>query len=116
MQEKKMEKTNTKRKSKTGVVLRNTMDKTAVVEVARTVMDYEYKKYIRRKRKFMVHDEKNECKVGDVVEIEECRPLSKRKSWRLTRILEHAKLPEEVVVDEQLETAKRQSVKSIPEV
>lgn len=110
-----MEKQIIKTKTKVGVVKKNTMDKTAMVEVASMVKESEYKKYIRRKRKFMIHDEKNECKLGDVVEICECRPLSRHKSWRLGRILEHARLPEEVKVDEPQESAKTQSAESITE-
>lgn len=91
-----MERQEINKKRKVGVVLRNAMDKTAVVEVTRTVKDPLYKKYIRRKKKFMIHDEKNECKLGDMVELEECRPLSKRKSWRLIKILKHEELPEVV--------------------
>lgn len=111
-----MEKQNTKRKTKVGVVKNNAMDKTAMVEVSRTVKNLEYKKYVRRKRQFMVHDEKNECNPGDVVEIQECRPLSRHKSWRLAKVLERARLPEEVKVDEPQGSAKRQSPESIPEV
>jgi len=91
-----MEQQVTNRKRKTGVVARNSMDKTTLVEVTRIVKDPVYKKHIRRKKKFMIHDEKNECKLGDLVELEECRPLSKRKSWRLIKILKHEELPEEI--------------------
>lgn len=76
-----------KRKTKTGVVVSDAMDKSVLVSVARTVMDPTYKKYIRRKSKFMAHDEANACKTGDKVLIRECRPLSKRKRWRVEEIL-----------------------------
>ncbi|HPQ80568.1 MAG TPA: 30S ribosomal protein S17 [bacterium] len=76
-----------RRKTKTGVVLTDAMDKSVLVSVARTVLDPTYKKYIRRKSKFMAHDEANACKVGDKVRIRECRPLSKRKRWRVEEVL-----------------------------
>ena len=63
------------------------MDKSVVVEVSRTVLDPTYKKYIRRKAKFMAHDEAGECKAGDTVRIRECRPLSKRKRWRVDEVI-----------------------------
>ena len=91
-----MEREEHKKKRKTGVVVGNAMDKTAMVEVSRTVIDPTYKKYVRRKKKLMIHDEKNECKLGDLVELEECRPLSKRKSWRLLKIIKHEILPEAI--------------------
>lgn len=79
-----------KRKTKTGVVVSNSMEKSVVVEVKRTVLDPTYKKYVRHKKKFMAHDEKNECKVGDTVLIRECRPLSKRKHWRVDTVITQA--------------------------
>jgi len=57
------------------------MDKTVTVSVERRVMHPLYKKFIRRSKNYAAHDEKNECKVGDVVRIEECPPISKRKAW-----------------------------------
>jgi small subunit ribosomal protein S17 len=63
------------------------MEKTIAVLVQRTVKHPLYKKYIRRTTKFLAHDENNECKEGDVVTIEECRPISKRKAWRLQKIV-----------------------------
>jgi small subunit ribosomal protein S17 len=77
----------TTRKTKTGVVTSDAMDKTVVVEVERTVMDPVFKKYVRRRKKFMAHDEENVCKRGDIVEIRESRPLSKRKRWRVTKLV-----------------------------
>ncbi len=64
-----------------GVVVSDAMDKTIVVRVERRVMHPVYKKFIRRSKKYSAHDETNSCKVGDVVRIEECRPISKNKCW-----------------------------------
>ena len=64
-----------------GVVVSDAMDKTVVVRVERRVMHPVYKKFIRRSKKYSAHDETNACKVGDVVRIEECRPISKNKCW-----------------------------------
>ena len=68
-------------------VVSDAMDKTRVVVRERLVKHPLYKKYIRRKTRIKVHDEKNEAKVGDTVEIVECRPLSRDKHWRLLKIL-----------------------------
>ena len=65
----------------TGRVTSDKQDKTVTVLVARRVMHPLYKKFIRRSKKYAAHDEINECKVGDTVRIEECRPISKRKTW-----------------------------------
>lgn len=86
----------TTRKVKTGIVVSDAMDKTVAIEVERMVMDPQFKKYIRRKKKFLAHDEKDECKRGDLVEIRESRPLSKRKRWRVVRLVKKADLPQEV--------------------
>ena len=75
-------------KRKVGVVVSNAMDKSITVMVERMVLDPEFKKYVRRRNKFMAHDEKNECHKGDMVMIRECRPLSKRKRWRVESIVE----------------------------
>ena len=72
----------------TGVVVSDKMDKTVVVLVSRLIKHPVYKKYIRRRAKFMAHDEQNSARMGDTVEIIESRPLSKFKRWRLTRIVE----------------------------
>lgn len=64
-----------------GVVVSDAMDKTVVVRVERRVMHPVYKKFIRRSKKYSAHDETNSVKVGDVVRIQECRPISKNKSW-----------------------------------
>ena len=67
------------------------MDKTITVLVERKVKHPLYKKYVRRSTKLHAHDGANECKIGDKVSFEQCRPLSKSKSWRLHEILERAK-------------------------
>jgi small subunit ribosomal protein S17 len=72
-----------KRKVMTGTVVSNAMTKTAVVTIERLVKHVTYGKYVRRRNRFKVHDEKNECKVGDVVRFMETRPISKDKRWRL---------------------------------
>jgi len=72
-----------KLKLQSGVVVSNNMDKSIVVKVERKVKHPIYKKTIKRSKKFVTHDENNECKIGDLVEIAECRPLSKRKRFRL---------------------------------
>ena len=73
-----------------GQVLSNKMDKTITVLVERKVLHPLYKKYIRRSTKLHAHDEENVCNQGDMVSIEECRPLSKRKAWRLQKVLQRA--------------------------
>ena len=72
-----------KRKVMTGTVVSHKMQKTIVVSIERLVKHATYGKYVRRRNKFKVHDEKNEAKVGDVVRFMETRPLSKDKRWRL---------------------------------
>lgn len=74
-----------RKKVLTGVVVSDKMDKTVVVRVERRVRHPLYKKYVRRHKKYYAHDPKNECKVGDVVEIIESRPLSRLKRWRVLR-------------------------------
>ena len=76
---------------KVGTVVSDKMDKTIVVRVGRQLMHPLYKKVVRKHKKFMAHDETNDCKIGDVVEITESRPLSARKRWTLTRIIERSK-------------------------
>ena len=66
-----------------GVVVSDKMDKTVVVNVERRIMHPIYKKFIRRTKKYAAHDESNAAKVGDVVKIRECRPISKRKRWEV---------------------------------
>ncbi len=79
------------RKTRVGLVVSNKMDKTIVVVVERRVKDPLYQKYVKRTGKFMAHDEKNECEIGDRVRIMETRPLSARKNWRLVQIVEKRK-------------------------
>lgn len=79
------------RKQRVGLVTSNKMDKSIVVSVERRIQHPIYGKFVKRTKKFMAHDEKNECKVGDTVRIMETRPLSKLKSWRLVEIIERAK-------------------------
>ncbi len=76
------------RKTKVGTVMSDRMDKTVVVRVERVVMHPVYKKYTKRRTTYKAHDEKNEYKVGDRVEIVETRPLSKEKRWRVLRLIE----------------------------
>lgn len=66
-----------------GVVVSDKMDKSVVVKVERQVMDAIYKKYVRRSKKYVAHDENNDCHIGDIVRIRECRPISKRKTWEV---------------------------------
>lgn len=77
-------------RSVTGRVVSDKMDKTVAVVVERRVKHPLYKKFISRSTKLLAHDENNECGEGDMVMIEECRPLSKHKSWRLVQVLEKA--------------------------
>ena len=79
------------RKVKVGKVVSDKMDKTMVVAVEDSVKHPLYKKIVKRTKKLKAHDEKNECKIGDRVEIMETRPLSKDKRWRLVEIIEKAK-------------------------
>ena len=74
----------------TGTVVSNKMDKTIAVLVERLVKHPQYGKYIRRSSKLLAHDEENTCQQGDVVDITECRPFSKRKAWRLVRVVKRA--------------------------
>ncbi len=79
-----------RRVTKIGVVTSDGMDKSVVVRVDRTIKHKLYERYIKRTAKFMAHDENNVCKVGDVVEIVESRPLSARKRWRVRRVVRQA--------------------------
>lgn len=79
------------RKERIGKVVSNKMDKSITVAVERRVKHPIYGKFVAKTTKFMVHDENNECKPGDVVKISETRPLSKNKRWRLVEIIERAK-------------------------
>ena len=79
-----------RRVTKIGVVTSDKMQKTVTVRVDRTIAHDRYKRYIRRTSKFMAHDEREECKIGDTVEIVESRPLAARKRWRVRRIVRSA--------------------------
>jgi len=79
------------RKTRTGVVKSNKMDKTITVSVERRVKHPIYGKFVKKTTSFHAHDEKNECTIGDVVKIMESRPLSKTKRWRLVEVVEKAK-------------------------
>ncbi len=83
------------RKERVGVVVSDRMDKTRVVAVEQLMQHPKYKKYVRRRKKFYAHDEKNEAREGDLVLIVETRPLSKLKRWRIVKILRRAKRLEE---------------------
>lgn len=79
-----------KARSTSGVVISNKMDKTVTVLVERLEKHPLYKKYIRKSTKLHAHDESNECNEGDTVQIEECRPMSKSKSWRVIEVVSRA--------------------------
>ncbi|HBT39627.1 MAG: 30S ribosomal protein S17 [Thermotoga sp. 50_1627] len=93
------------RKRLTGTVVSDKMDKTVVVRVTRWLEHPVYKKRIRRSKKYHAHDEHNECKVGDVVVIEETRPLSRTKRWRVVEILQRAYQAENIPAVEESEEA-----------
>ena len=82
------------RKERMGWVISDRMQKTVIVSVERTVMHPKYKKYLKRRTKVKAHDEQNQSHVGDRVLIVECRPLSRDKRWRVSRILARAKTAE----------------------
>jgi small subunit ribosomal protein S17 len=79
-----------KTKLREGVVVSNKMDKTVVVSVSRLVKHPRYKKYVKQRKRYKVHDALNACGVGDQVVIAEMRPLSKDKRWRVQKIVEKA--------------------------
>jgi len=79
-----------RRKVMTGTVVSDAMQKTVVVTIEMLVKHPEYGKYVRRRSRFKVHDEKDECKVGDVIRFMETRPLSKQKRWRLLDFVRRA--------------------------
>ena len=78
------------RKTQTGIVISDKMDKTVVVRVDRLVKHHAYKKYVRRRANYAAHDENNVCRLGDRVVLRETRPVSKTKRWRVSQILEKA--------------------------
>jgi small subunit ribosomal protein S17 len=79
-----------RRQEKIGLVTSNKMQKTIVVTVDRRIIHPLYKRVVRRSSKFVVHDEKNDCRVGDWVRIQETRPLSRRKRWRVIEVISKA--------------------------
>ena len=79
------------RKTRTGVVVSDKMDKTVVVSISTKVRHPLYGKMVNRTRKFKAHDEENQCGIGDTVRIMETRPISKDKRWRVVEIIEKAK-------------------------
>ena len=87
-----------RRQEKVGIVTSNKMQKTVVVTVERQIIHPFYKRVVRHSKRFLAHDEKNECRPGDTVRIEETRPLSRNKRWRVVEIVnkavEVAPLPE----------------------
>ena len=74
-------------KLQTGMVINNKMEKSIVVKIERKIKHPIYKKTIKRSKKYLAHDENNKCKVGDMVQIAECRPLSKQKRYRLHKLI-----------------------------
>ncbi len=79
------------RKTRVGIVVSDKMDKTVVIAINDNVRHPLYKKIVKRTVKLKAHDELNECRVGDRVEVTETRPLSKDKRWRVSKIIEKAK-------------------------
>ena len=98
-----------RRKIRVGTVVSTRMDKTFIVAHAWSTRHRIYKKSIRRESRFMTHDPENHAKVGDVVRVVECRPISKNKRWRLLEILSSREIaeiqPEEIQVDESVISA-----------
>jgi small subunit ribosomal protein S17 len=84
-------KSGSNKRAMVGTVVSDRMEKSIVVSVETLKKHPAYKKYIRRSKKYLVHDEKNECRTGDIVRISETRPISSRKSWKLVEIIERAK-------------------------
>ena len=80
-----------RRKVRVGKVMSDKMDKTVTVQIERLVQHPTYKRYIRRRKMYSIHDEENTCRVGDTVRFMETRPLSKNKRWRLVEVMERAK-------------------------
>jgi small subunit ribosomal protein S17 len=79
------------KKVRVGTVISDKMEKTAVVQIERLVKHPIYKRYVRRRKRFKVHDEENQCRSGDVISFMATRPLSKDKRWRLIDVIERAK-------------------------
>ena len=79
------------RKQREGIVTSNKMNKTITIEVLRRVKHPIYGKYVKKSSKITAHDEKNQCKIGDLVRVMETKPISKTKRWRIVEIIERAK-------------------------
>ena len=90
-----MENTKTIKRSRVGKVVADSTEKTIKVEVEGIVQHPRYKKYIKRHTRFLVHDPEEKCKVGDLVRVEECRPISKTKKWIVREIVKAAGSSEE---------------------
>jgi len=84
------EQTTSQARTLQGVVISDKMDKSITVQVERKVMHPLYKKFIRRSTRFHAHDESNDCRTGDTVVIQQCKPVSKTKNWRLVEVVERA--------------------------
>lgn len=82
------------RKKRSGLVVSDRMQKTVVVSIERTVLHPRYKKVLKRRTKVKAHDESNQCHIGDRVLIVECRPLSRDKRWRVSKVIEPARATE----------------------
>lgn len=82
------------RKERSGIVVSDRMQKTVVVSVERTVLHPRYKKVLKRRTRVKAHDESNQCHVGDRVLIVECRPLSRDKRWRVSKVVERTQVTE----------------------
>ncbi len=78
------------KKARTGIVVSDRMEKSVVVRVDRTVKHPLYKKIVKQSKKYMAHDEHNACKIGDIVQIIECKPISARKTWRVGDVVKSA--------------------------
>lgn len=86
------------KKERSGLVVGDKMAKTVVVSIERTVMHPRYKKILRRRSRVKAHDETNQCHVGDRVLIVECRPLSRDKRWRVSKVLEKSRTGAEIAI------------------
>lgn len=86
------------KKERSGTVVSDKMAKTVVVSIERTVMHPRYKKILRRRSRVKAHDENNQCHVGDRVLIVECRPLSRDKRWRVSKVLEKSRTGAEIAI------------------
>ncbi|MDP9131195.1 MAG: 30S ribosomal protein S17 [Candidatus Binatota bacterium] len=85
-------------KERSGVVVSDKMAKTVVVSIERAVIHPRYKKILRRRSRVKAHDETNQCHVGDRVLLVECRPLSRDKRWRVSKVLEKTKSGPEIAI------------------